>query len=89
MTRTAEDLALYFFHGCPYCERVLRALAELDLKLELRDVRAQPDHRAELRAARGRGTVPVLRIAGPDGAVTWMPESKDIVRYLEERFGEG
>jgi hypothetical protein len=30
--------------------------------------------------------VPVLRIEQPDGAVRWLPESADIVDYLEQRF---
>jgi len=82
----AEDLALYYFPTCRYCKRVTRALASLELDVELRDVRAEPEFRAELMEARGRGTVPVLRIRRPDGD-EWMPESLDIVAYLNERFG--
>jgi len=31
--------------------------------------------------------VPVLRIEEPDGSVSWLPESADIVAYLVQRFG--
>jgi len=81
----AEDLALYFFEACPYCVRVRHALERLGLQIELRDIREEPRYRQELVAARGRGTVPVLRIRSAEGD-RWMPESADIVRYLEERF---
>ena len=40
-----------------------------------------------IAAALGRGTVPVLRIEGDDGEVEWLPESAEIVRYLEAHFG--
>ena len=82
----ADDLSLYYFPACPYCRRVLRAMDELELALELRDIRAEPQRRAELVAARGRGTVPVLRISG-EGEDEWLPESLDIVAYLKKRFG--
>ena len=80
----ADDrLALYYSQGCAYCHRVLAAIERLDLDVELRDIFAEPADRHDLVAARGRGTVPVLRITAPDGSDRWMPESRDIVRYLE------
>jgi len=82
----AEDLALYYDEYCRYCMRVLRTLRALDVQLELRNVRRDPQHLRELVAARGRGTVPVLRIHRAEGD-EWMPESADIIAYLERRFG--
>jgi glutaredoxin len=74
-------LSLYHFEGCPYCRLVRRAIAELGLQVELRDIHASPDHLRELVAATGRRTVPVLRIdAGGD--VDFLPESRDIVVWL-------
>ena len=81
---TETGLALYYYPECPYCQRVLRAIDETGAKVELRHVWEQPKYRAELQAARGRTTVPVLRITGKDGD-RWMPESLDIVRYLRNR----
>lgn len=83
----APDLSLYVYEGCGYCARVLRALGRLGVRVEIRDIDEEPKHEAALLSARGRRTVPVLRIAGPDGRVEWMPESADIVDYLERRFG--
>jgi len=86
MTRAA-DLSLYHFDACPFCVRVRRALDRLGVEVELCDVQDEPRHMGALVAARGKRTVPVLRIAGADGRDQWMPESSDIVKYLERRFG--
>jgi len=76
------QLSLYQFSTCPYCARVLRELADLDLEVELRDVMADPSHLRDLVEGTGRQTVPCLRIEAEDGAVEWMHESGDIVDYL-------
>ena len=86
--RPAEDkLALYHFDGCPYCARVRRAIDGLGIDVELRNIFDNQTYLKELREARGRRTVPVLRIVGADGDERWMPESADIVRYLEATYG--
>lgn len=86
-TPDEDTLALYYSPGCAWSHRVLAAIERLGLDVERRDIYATPAYRHELVAARGRGTVPVLRITSPDGSDRWMPESRDIVRYLE-RLGE-
>ena len=85
---TLESLALYYATWCPYCVRVLDTMEELGLEQQviMRDVADDPQDHADLRAARGRGTVPVLRIQW-DGDDVWMPESEDIKAFLRERFG--
>ncbi len=80
-------LSLYHYRGCYYCERVRRSMKALGISLEERDVVGDREHMQELVEARGRRTVPVLRIEHPEGGSTWLPESKDIVRYLEANFG--
>jgi len=84
---SVEGLALYHFDACPYCLRVRAVLDQLGLDLELRNVLHDEGHSRELIAANGRPTVPVLRIEEPDGSVSWLPESADIVAYLVQRFG--
>ncbi len=81
------QLALYHYTSCGFCRRVRRAIERLGIgdQIELRDVSREPAHRRTLEAARGRGTVPVLRITSADDDV-WMPESLDIIAYLEQRF---
>lgn len=84
----AEDaLALYYLPSCPYCIRVLRAIDRLGLEVELRNISDSLEHREALMAARGRTTVPVLRIDSAAGTSRWMPESRDIVTYLEKTYG--
>jgi len=62
---------------------VSSAINWLDLQVESRDIMQNSEYREQLVAARSRATVPVLRIDSPDGGVKWMPESRDIVRFLE------
>ena len=63
---------------------VRTGIDHLGVDVELRDIFENPQHRDDLIAARGRATVPVLRITSPNGEERWMPESRDIVRYLEK-----
>ena len=65
---------------------VSSAIDRLGLDIESRDIMENPDYREQLMAARGRATVPVLRIDSPDGEERWMPESRDIVRHLKTMY---
>jgi glutathione S-transferase len=89
--RVADDvksLVLYGYPQCPYCRRVLSAIEALGLDVPLRNTMLDAEHNDALVAATGRETVPVMRIEGRDGSVRWLPESLDIVRFLNERYGE-
>ena len=81
-----KSLALYGYPECPYCRRVLNAIAVLEIDVPLRNTMIDSDHNAALLAATGRETVPVLRIEKLDGSIRWLPESLDIVRFLTDRF---
>ncbi|MCC7197341.1 glutathione S-transferase N-terminal domain-containing protein [Candidatus Peregrinibacteria bacterium] len=72
-------IKLYQFATCPYCERVRQKLAELNIEYEKIEVdRAnKPDIVKNLG-----GTVPVI---DDNGMI--MNESADIVKYLEEKYG--
>lgn len=82
-----DTLALYLYEGCPFCIMVLSAIEQLGIDVELRNIFDNPEFRDELVAARGRTTVPVLRITGSGGEERWMPESRDIVSYLQQTYG--
>lgn len=84
--QTASDLSLYYFPQCPYCVRVLRALKQLNVDLDLRNTRQDPRHAQDLITGGGRRTVPCLRMKNENGSVQWMYESLDIVDYLQQRF---
>lgn len=76
-----QGLALYHFETCPYCQKVRRAMVELNLDIELRETRQNPAFREEQLAGGGKGQVPCLRIE-KQGEVTWMYESDTIIDYL-------
>lgn len=84
--KNEDKLALYHLPTCPFCLRVRRTIDKLGLEVELRNTREQT-HFDDLVAERGRGTVPVLHITSPNGEERWMPESVDIVEYLERMYG--
>ena len=85
---TQDHLSLYYFDGCPFCTRVRRAIDALGIDVELRNIYEEPSYLGELREARGWTTVPVLRITTAHGDDRWMPESTDIVRYLQASYGQ-
>ena len=86
--RQTRQLSLYQYRSCPYCARVRRAIHQLALTIETRDIHRQRQYQRELVEGGGRYQVPCLRIAHDDGKVEWLYESADIVAYLKRRFGE-
>jgi glutathione S-transferase len=80
-----SNLVLYELEGCPYCAKVKRKLDELGLEYEARMVPRSHAERTEVKEVSGQTGVPVL--VDPDHDVEGMPESDDIVRYLEETYG--
>lgn len=81
-----QSLALYHFQSCPYCRKVRRDVHLLGLNLEMRDIKRDPARRDELVAGGGKKQVPCLRVTEADGNVRWIYESRDISRYLSQRF---
>jgi glutaredoxin len=83
-----SKLSLYHLPYCGFCHKVRRAAARLGIELELRDITNDSEARELLLENLGRTTVPVLRIDSASD-VTLMPESDDIIEYLEVRaFGQ-
>ncbi|WP_144776602.1 glutaredoxin family protein [Marinobacter maritimus] len=83
-----EKLALYQFKTCPFCVKVRKQIARLNLNIEKRDAQHNPSHRTELEQGGGNVKVPCLRITNEDGSEQWMYESADINAWLEKRFGQ-
>ena len=86
-TPDEDKLALYHFDSCPFCRMVRDGIERMGIDVELRDIVENTQYRDELVDARARATVPVLRITSPHGEQRWMPESRDILRYLEKMGG--
>ena len=79
------NLELYELDGCPYCAKVTKKLDELDLDYESHMVPRSHSERTEVEEVSGQTGVPVL--VDPDNGVEGMPESDDIVAYLEKHYG--
>jgi len=79
------NLELYELEGCPYCAKVKRKLDELGLEYESHMVARSRSQRTEVEEVSGQTGVPVL--VDEDHGVDGMPESDDIVEYLEEAYG--
>jgi len=77
-----RKLYLYHYNGCLFCWRVKRVIDKLGLVVELRDIWDSSDYRGQLLTARGRQTVPVLLVVDEYGEEQWIPESRDIIHYL-------
>ncbi|WP_121820325.1 glutathione S-transferase N-terminal domain-containing protein [Halostella salina] len=81
------NLELYELAGCPYCAKVKDKLDELGLDYESHMVPSSHSERTEVEQVSGQTGVPVL--VDSDHGVEGMPESDDIVEYLEETYGDG
>lgn len=79
------SLTLYRLEGCPYCERVVDRLDELDLDFESIWVEGEHSKRNEVRRVSGQRAVPVL--IDDDRGVT-MAESERILEYLDTSYVE-
>ena len=81
------NLELYELDGCPYCAKVKQKLDGLGLEYESHTVPSAHGERTEVQEVSGQTGVPVL--VDPDHGVEGMPESDDIVAYLERTYGDG
>ena len=82
-----SSLTLYVRDYCMFCHRVLRTVEDLGVEIEVKNIWQDRGHEQELLQATGRGTVPVLKIKQPEDDDKWLPESTDIIQYLQTEFG--
>lgn len=76
-----QNLILYHFVGCPYCQRVRDYMQQHGIDIPLRDIREVPAFRDELIRIGGKGQVPCLSI---DGKALY--ESLDIIEWLKKNY---
>ena len=81
-----EPLMMYRLQACPFCERVVHRLHELDIDYESRFIEPMHAERNVVKRISGKRTVPA--IVDPNTGVT-MSESANIVEYLDGTYGEG
>ncbi len=75
-----QMIQLYQYESCPFCEKVRRKLAQLNLEYEKIEVDRSKKPQVVIDLG---GTVPVI-----DDHGIVMNESDDIVAYLEEKYGK-
>ena len=78
------EITVYRLQACPYCERVIRVLNDLEIPYRSRFVEARHSRRNAVKRLSGSRTVPA--IVDERTGVT-MSESANIVRYLETTYG--
>lgn len=77
------SMTLYRLEGCPFCERVVDELDELDLDYESVWVEGLHSKRDEVKRVSGQRQVPVL--VDEDRGIT-MAESDRILEYIERSY---
>jgi glutathione S-transferase len=85
-TDEQPQITLYRLQACPFCERVVRRLQELDLDYQSRFVEPMHGDRDVVKRVAGVRTVPV--IVDRNTGVT-MAESANVVEYLDRTYGDG
>mgnify|MGYP000554331638 CR=1 FL=1 len=85
MSDQASPITLYRLQACPFCERVVRTLDELDLSYRSRFVEPMHADRNVVKRVSGKRSVPA--IVDEHTGVT-MSESANIVEYLTKTYGE-
>jgi glutaredoxin 3 len=76
-----NELTLYHFAGCPYCQRVRNFLSENGIQIPMKDIHENPGYRDELIKIGGKGQVPCLVINGKP-----LYESMDIIEWFKKNF---
>ncbi|TQQ83049.1 glutaredoxin [Halonotius terrestris] len=85
MSETEEPpITLYRLQACPFCERVVRKLADYGLEYQSRFVEPMHSDRNVVKRVSGARTVPA--IVDETTGVT-MSESGNIVEYLDNTYG--
>ena len=82
-----KNFTLYQYKACPFCVKVRREMKRSALNIETKDAKRCESSKEELVAGGGQLKVPCLKIE-ENGEEKWMYESKEIISYLNGRFGE-
>ena len=80
----AETYRLYHTPFCGFCHRVRHVAGTLGVALELVDTSKNSQAHGLLLEKLGRGTVPVLGIIVEGEDERLLPESRDIIEYLQQ-----
>ena len=79
-----NKLELIKMDYCPFCQKVMRALKNLNLSVEVSLIDLTPELREEIRLNTGKTSVPALRLLNQ----SIMVESNDIIEYIKSNFSK-
>ncbi len=83
MTKSQSTMfALYHYESCPYCAKTRRAINDISIDVELRNIQLNHQYQIELLQGGHKTQVPCLRIDSLNGTTQWLYESDDIIQYL-------
>ncbi len=85
MSEGTPAITLYRLQACPYCERVVRVLQDLDIPYRSRFVEPMHADRNVVKRISGKRTVPAIV---DDHTGVTMSESANIVDYLQAEYGD-
>jgi glutaredoxin len=81
---STQHLNLYQLPACPFCVKVRRAMKRDGLNIELRNINQNEAYREELIREGGKRKVPCLKITDENEKVTWLYESSDVIKHLQQ-----
>ena len=84
MSAREPSITLYRLQACPFCERVVRTLDDLDIPYRSRFVEPMHSERDAVKRLTGKRTVPAIV---DDSTGVTMSESAAIVEYLQATYG--
>ena len=76
-----HKLELYYFPECPFCQKVLNVLKELNLDIPLKNIHQDKNYLLKLESDTGSRMVPCLYINDKP-----MKESDDIIKWLKKHY---
>jgi len=84
----SENIALYHYELCPFCTKTRRAIDELGLEIELKNIEKNHQYRIDLHHGGQKTQVPCLRIERSNGDSQWLYKSAEIINYLAKHQNE-
>jgi len=75
------NLELYYFDGCPFCQKVFRYMEQNGIEVDTRNIYEDDEAYRTLRRVGGKIQVPCLMIDGDA-----MYESDDIIAWMAENL---
>ena len=79
-----KDYKLYQYKACPFCVKVRHAMKKQNMRINLVDAKHET-HREDLLLQGGEVKVPCLRIKNENSDDTWLYESEEIIRFLNQK----